>query len=74
MPSRLKGPVARWCAVAGGLWLAAAGATAQERFTPSPPIAGCPSASREFFPCAKPKAAAFEPPRLPDGTPDMQGA
>lgn len=47
---------------------------AQERFQPSPPIAGCPSASRDFLPCARPKAERFEPPRLSDGTPDMQGA
>lgn len=37
-------------------------------------IAGCPSNSREFYPCAKPKAAAFKPPRNPDGTPNMNGA
>ena len=34
-------------------------------------IAGCPSKSSEFYPCAKPKAAAFIPPRNPDGTPNM---
>jgi hypothetical protein len=38
------------------------------------PAAGCPSASREFYPCAKVKAAAFKPPRNPDGTPNMNGA
>jgi len=37
-------------------------------------IAGCPRPSQELYPCAKAKAAAFEPPRFPDGTPDMQGA
>jgi hypothetical protein len=37
-------------------------------------IAGCPSNSREFYPCAKPKALAFQPPRNPDGTPNMNGA
>jgi hypothetical protein len=39
-----------------------------------PPVAGCPSISREFWPCAKAKAAAFNPPRNPDGTPNMNGA
>jgi len=38
------------------------------------PIAGCPQISREFWPCAKAKAAAFTPPRNPDGTPNMNGA
>ncbi len=38
------------------------------------PIAGCPQISREFWPCAKAKAAAFNPPRNPDGTPNMNGA
>ena len=37
-------------------------------------IAGCPSVSREFHPCAKEKARAFNPPRNPDGTPNMNGA
>jgi hypothetical protein len=38
------------------------------------PIAGCPQISRLFWPCAKAKAAAFNPPRNPDGTPNMNGA
>ena len=37
-------------------------------------VAGCPSKSSEFFVCAKAKAAAFTPPRNPDGTPNMNGA
>lgn len=37
-------------------------------------VAGCPRASQEFYPCAKAKAQAFNPPRTPEGTPDMQGA
>ena len=38
------------------------------------PIAGCSPVSRDFYPCAKAKAAAFKPPRNPDGTPSMNGA
>jgi hypothetical protein len=38
------------------------------------PIAGCPQISREFWPCAKAKAATFNPARNPDGTPNMNGA
>ena len=38
------------------------------------PVAGCPQISRLFWPCAKAKAAAFNPPRNPDGTPNMNGA
>lgn len=38
------------------------------------PVAGCPRTSQEFYPCAETKAQAFNPQRLPDGTPDMQGA
>src|SRR3982750_4557616 len=38
-----------------------------------PMIAGCPSVSAQFHPCALEKAKAFTPPRLPAGTPDLQG-
>ena len=38
-----------------------------------PMIAGCPSVSAKFHPCALAKAKEFSPPRLPDGTPDLQG-
>jgi len=37
-------------------------------------VAGCPGASQQFYPCAKAKAQAFTPPRMPDGRPDMRGA
>lgn len=50
-------------------------AAGQEGTAPArAPIAGCPRDSQQFYPCAKPKAQAFTPPRRPDGTPDMQGA
>jgi hypothetical protein len=38
-----------------------------------PVVAGCPSVSAKFHPCALAKAKAFTPPRMPDGTPDLQG-
>jgi len=38
------------------------------------PVAGCPPLTRDFYPCAKPKADKFDPPRNPDGTPNMNGA
>jgi hypothetical protein len=44
------------------------------RLPQRPPAGGCPSISHEFWPCAKAKAAAFNPPRNPDGTPNMNGA
>jgi hypothetical protein len=38
-----------------------------------PVIAGCPSMSAKFHPCALAKAKEFSPPRMPDGTPNLQG-
>ena len=38
-----------------------------------PIVAGCPSVSAKFHPCALEKAKTFSPPRMPDGTPDLQG-
>ena len=38
-----------------------------------PVVAGCPSASAKFHPCALEKAKSFSPPRMPDGTPNLQG-
>ena len=38
-----------------------------------PTIAGCPSVSAKFHPCALAKAKDFSPPRMPDGTPNLQG-
>ena len=66
------------CAIALA-WIVGATVIAQEagrggRAPQRPPAAGCPSISREFWPCAKAKAAAFKPARNPDGTPNMHGA
>jgi len=36
-------------------------------------IGGCPSDSARFHPCALAKAQTFNPPRTPDGHPDLQG-
>jgi hypothetical protein len=36
-------------------------------------VAGCPAAARGFHPCALAKAKMFNPPRTPDGQPDLQG-
>src|SRR5438046_5148809 len=38
-----------------------------------PMIAGCPSVSAKFHPCALEKAKSFSPSRMPDGTPNLQG-
>ena len=49
------------------------GAPAREGGRPQT-VAGCPGASQQFYPCAKAKSQAFNPPRMPDGKPDMRGA
>lgn len=38
-----------------------------------PVVAGCPSVSAKFHPCALAKASAFNPPRTPHGEPDLTG-
>jgi hypothetical protein len=35
--------------------------------------AGCPAESAQFHPCALAKAKTFDPPRAPDGKPNLQG-
>jgi hypothetical protein len=49
------------------------GAPAREGSRPQT-VSGCPGASQQFYPCAKAKAQAFTPPRMPDCKPDMRGA
>src|SRR6185369_14231732 len=72
----MRGPTCRWFALAAlgaalpFIWSASvAGQASKNR----PVIAGCPSVSAKFHPCALEKAKAFTPPRMPDGTPNLQG-
>ena len=37
------------------------------------PVAGCPPIVADWHPCALAKAKTFNPPRTPDGQPDLQG-
>lgn len=36
-------------------------------------IAGCPADPVPFYPCTKEKIKTFNPPRTPDGKPNLQG-
>ena len=36
-------------------------------------VAGCPQEPAQFHPCALAKAKTYDPPRTPDGKPDLQG-
>jgi hypothetical protein len=36
-------------------------------------VAGCPSSPRAFYDCASAKIRTFDPPRMPDGKPNLQG-
>jgi hypothetical protein len=51
--------------------LMTAGAAAQEPARPM--IAGCPDAPADFHPCALEKAKTYNPPRTPEGHPDLSG-
>jgi hypothetical protein len=72
----MRGPLFRWFALTAlgaalpFIWSTpVAGQASKNR----PVIAGCPSVSAKFHPCALEKAKTFSPPRMPDGTPNLQG-
>jgi len=54
---------------------AAAVGTSRPASAQAPPnqIGGCPADSARFHPCALEKARTFNPPRMPDGRPNLQG-
>src|SRR5690606_38121964 len=61
----------------GAVTVAALGAPsragAQETNASAGQVAGCPADPAGFWSCAKEKARTFEPPRTPDGHPDLSG-
>ena len=62
----------RSIAVVGVLILGVA-ATSEAQQQPGRTAAGCPLEPLQFQTCAKPKLGTFNPPRTPEGRPDMQG-
>ena len=59
-----------------GVALCSLAGSAQQPPQPRPPrtVAGCPSLAPAFYTCASAKAKAFNPPRTPEGQPNLQGA
>src|SRR5215510_14106318 len=49
------------------------GQTSAFQMAPYGQLAGCSEKPLEFHRCAMEKAKAFNPPRMPDGTPDFRG-
>jgi hypothetical protein len=61
-------------AALGMLWSPAPVPVAAQFSAPaSGKIAGCPWEPTQFYPCALAKAKTFNPPRTPDGKPNLQG-
>ena len=63
-------------AVTWAIWSLASSvpAAGQERPAAKPTsFGGCPAETLAFHACAQEKAKTFNPPRTPDGVPDMQG-
>ena len=72
----MRGPLFRTLALAAlgaALPFIGSASVAGQASKNRPVIAGCPSVSAKFHPCALAKAKEFSPPRLPDGTPNLQG-
>jgi len=72
MSNRLMKSAVTAAAVASALSLSSARPAAQASKS-RPVVAGCPSVSATFHSCALAKAKTFNPRRMPDGTPDLQG-
>ena len=66
-------PARLGCCVAAMLVLVAAANRASAQGAARAAAGGCPLEPARFHQCALPKTKTFDPPRTPDGHPDMQG-